>query len=74
MIAIELDPAQQNRLNVLAAAQGQDSAALARQVLLDYLDFQALPADSDAAWAEAAITLTPEFMSQDDWGDAAHGS
>jgi predicted transcriptional regulator len=74
MVAFNLDPVHQQRLDELARSQGQDGAALARQVLMDYLDFQALPSDSDEAWAEASIAMTPEFMAPEDWGESDHGS
>lgn len=69
MVAFNLDPVHQQRLDELARSQGQDGATLARQVLMDYLDFQALPSDSEEAWAEASIAMTPEFMDQEDWGE-----
>ena len=75
MVAIQLDSAQQQRLDELASLEGQDGAALARRVLVDYLDFHALPKDSDEAWAEASIAMTPEFMTHDeDWDETDHGS
>lgn len=64
MVAINLDPVHQQRLDELARSQGQDVSTLARQVLIDYLDFQALPSDSEEAWAEASIAMTPEFTDQ----------
>lgn len=70
MISIELDAAHQRRLYSLAQSQGQDGATLARRVLVDYLDFQALPADSDADWADASLALAPEVMSDDGWDEA----
>ena len=73
MIAIELDSKQQSQLNALAAAQGQDGVTLARRVLLEYLEFQALPADSDDTWANASVELTPEFMSDEKWDEPQHG-
>jgi len=69
MVAFNLDPVHQQRLDELARSQGQDGATLARQVLVDYLDFQALPNDSEEAWAEASVAMTPEFMDQEDWGE-----
>jgi predicted transcriptional regulator len=69
MVAFNLDPAHQQRLDELAHSQGQDGAALARQVLMDYLDFQDLPTDSERAWAEASVAMTPEFMDQEDWSE-----
>ena len=67
MVAFNLDSDHQQRLDDLARSQGQDGAALARQVLMDYLDFQALPNDLEEAWAEASVAITPEFMDQEDW-------
>ena len=57
MVSIQLDPAHERRLGELARGQGQDAAELARRVLVDYLDFQGLPKDSDDAWAEASARL-----------------
>jgi hypothetical protein len=74
MISIDLDAVHQARLNSLAAAQGEDGPSLARRVLLDFLDFSALPADSEAAWAEASVALSPEVMDQESWDDADHES
>ncbi|MEX2172813.1 MAG: hypothetical protein WD872_00540 [Pirellulaceae bacterium] len=74
MVAFNLDPARQQRLDELANSQGQDGATLARQVVMDYLDFQALPNDSEEAWAEASVAMTPEFMDQEDWDEPNHGS
>lgn len=74
MISIDLDPTHQQRLDSLAQSQGQDGATLARRVLIDYLDFQALPSDSDADWAEASIALTPEVMDEETWDDPGHES
>jgi hypothetical protein len=67
-------PIDEDRLHRLAVSQGQDEATLARRILLDYLDLQALPADLDDDWAEASIALAPEIMEQEDWGESTHGS
>jgi len=69
MVAFNLEPGHQKRLEELARSQGQDSAAFARKVLTDFLDFQALSTDSEEAWAEASVTMTPEFMEEEDWGE-----
>ncbi|MDX1947467.1 MAG: hypothetical protein SFU86_18850 [Pirellulaceae bacterium] len=74
MLSIALDPTHQQRLDALAHAHGQDGPTFARQVLLDYLDFQSLPGDTDAAWAEAAVALTPEIMPTENWDEPGHGS
>lgn len=74
MLSITLDPTHQQRLDELAQARGQDGPTLARQVLLDYLDFQALPSDADSAWAEAAVALTPEVLPPEKWDEPGHGS
>jgi predicted transcriptional regulator len=74
MVAFNLDPVHQQRLDELAQSKGQDGATLARQVLMDYLDFQVLPNDSEEAWAEASVAMAPEFMEPEDWGEAGHGS
>lgn len=69
VISIDLDPADQQRLDSLAQSQGQDGETLARRVLVDYLDFQSLPADSDADWADASVALAPEVMADDGWDE-----
>lgn len=74
MLSIDLDPAHQERLDKLAESQGQNADALARRIVLDYLDFQTLPTDSDDAWAEASVALTPEFVERESWGENGHGS
>ncbi len=68
-LTVELDPAQEQRLDALARSQGEDRATLARRILLDYLDFQSLPNDTDEAWAEASVAMAPEFMDPEDWGE-----
>jgi predicted transcriptional regulator len=67
MVAVILDQDHERRLQELAAARGQDAAALAGQVLSDYLDFQSLPADTDDQWAEVSVRLVPEFMGSEQW-------
>lgn len=62
MLTIELDPADQKRLEKLALARGEDEASLARRILLDFLEFQAIPETADAAWAAASVALAPEIM------------
>ncbi len=74
MVVIELNPTQQQRLEELAKSQAQDAATFARRVLSDYLDFAALPAESDEVWAEASVALAPEVMGQESWGESDHGS
>jgi predicted transcriptional regulator len=74
MISIELDHEAQARLDKLARLRGQDGAALARLILLDYLDFHALPQDSKEAWAEASAALTPEIIEPEDWQPDDHES
>ena len=69
MLAVELDPSQQQRLNALAKLQGEDGPSLARRILLDYLDFQAVPQDTEGAWAEASVAMTPEFMEAENWDE-----
>jgi predicted transcriptional regulator len=74
MVAIELDSVHQERLDKLAEAQGQDKATLARRIIEDYLDFEAMGGDSEEAWAQASIALTPEIMGPEDWNEPDHGS
>ena len=71
-MTIDLDAATRQRLDDLARSQGQDAPALARRILLDYLDFQALPADSAEDWAAASVALAPEAMDPSDWNDSSH--
>lgn len=74
MVAFNLDPAHQQRLDELAKSRGQDGPELARQVLIDFLDFQALPEDSEEAWAEASVKMAAEFAEPEDWDQPDHGS
>jgi predicted transcriptional regulator len=74
MVAFSLDPIHQQRLEEIARSQGQDGAMIARQVVIDYLDFLALQGDSEEAWAEASIALAPEIMEPEDWDEPRHGS
>jgi predicted transcriptional regulator len=74
VVSVQLDPDHQARLDELARSQGQDGASFAARILTDYLDFEALPKESDTAWAEASVALTPEVMDQEDWDQPDHGS
>jgi predicted transcriptional regulator len=74
MVSIELDQNEQQRLDQLAASEGQDAASFARRILLDYLDFQALPNEPDGVWAEASVIMAAEIMEPEDWDDCDHGS
>jgi hypothetical protein len=74
MVAIELDESHLQQLNQLAKSEGEDGAALARRVLMDFLDFQALPDDSEADWAEASVALAAEFAEPECWDEPGHGS
>jgi predicted transcriptional regulator len=74
VVTIELDSVAQERLDGLARLQGQDSSTLARRILLDYLDFQALPPDTAEDWAAASIALSPEVLEDSGWDDLTHDS
>ncbi len=69
MVSIHLDPIHEKQLGELAKSQGQDAADLARRVLIDYLDLQSLPHESDGQWAEASVALTPEVIDNDPWDE-----
>ena len=64
MVSIQLDAAHEKRLDELAKGRGQDAADLASHIVVEYLDFQTLPTDSDQQWGEASVALTPEIMDQ----------
>ena len=72
MITIQLPPEQERRLGELAAAQGENAAALAQRVVRDFIAFNDLPSDSADDWAEAAMKLAPEVFAAEEWseGDA----
>lgn len=75
MVTIELDHAHIARLEQLARSKGQDASAVARQIVVDFLDFQLLPEDRESDWAEASVALSPEVMGLDSWNeDDSHGS
>jgi predicted transcriptional regulator len=75
MVSVELDTVREQRLRDLAESRGQDAASLARSVLEDYLDLEALPADAEEAWAEASIALAGEVLDDETWnGGPDNGS
>jgi hypothetical protein len=74
MVAINLDQAHLDQLDLLAKSQGQQATELARRIIVDFLDLESLPADTDADWAEASVQLTQEVMGEDSWDDNSNGS
>jgi hypothetical protein len=75
MITIDLDVDHEKRLRELARAEGNDAVAVARRILSDYLDFHAIPAESDEAWAEASVALAAEILPSERWKKSdEHGS
>jgi len=69
MVAVQLDQHREEFLGRLARAEGAEPAEVARRVLEDYLDFQTLPKDDVADWAEASAALTPEIMGDENWDE-----
>ncbi|MGA2621105.1 MAG: hypothetical protein ABSF26_26065 [Thermoguttaceae bacterium] len=69
MVAVQLDQGREEVLEQLARAEGARPADIARRVLEDYLDFQSLPKDDVADWAEASAALAPEVMGDENWDD-----
>jgi hypothetical protein len=67
MVTIQLENAQEERLRALAANEGHDAAELARRVIEDYLDFQAMSHDTPEQWAEASAAMTCEFLGPEEW-------
>ena len=68
MVSVDLDPDHESRLSELARAQGEDAAFLARRILMDYLDFEALPEkEDDRVWATASVAMAAKFMEPEDW-------
>ena len=67
MVRVQLDAAHELRWRELAESRGQDVAALAKSVLKDYLDLEALPPDKEEDWAEASARLAGEVLGEDDW-------
>ena len=61
MVAVQLDQGREEALDQLARAEGAKPADIVRRVIEDYLDFQSLPKDDAAEWAEASTALTPEI-------------
>ena len=57
MVAIQLDQGREEVLEQLARAEDAKPADIVRRVLEDYLDFQSLPKDDAADWAEASARL-----------------
>ena len=69
MVAIELDQNREKLLDQLARSEGAKPADIARRVIEDYLDFQSLPKDDAAAWADGSVALTPEIMGDENWDE-----
>jgi hypothetical protein len=69
MVAIELDQNRQELLVQLARSEGTKPADVARRVIEDYLDFQSLPNDDAAAWADGSVALAPEIMGDENWDE-----
>jgi hypothetical protein len=69
MVAVQLDQGREEVLDQLARAEGAEPADIVRRVLEDYLDFQSLPEDDCADWAEASARLTPEVMGPENWNE-----
>ena len=74
MVSIQLDPRHQECLDDLAKRRGENATDLARRIVVDYLDFQALPRDTEDDWADASVALTPEILDQETWESETHGS
>jgi predicted transcriptional regulator len=72
MISVNLDSTHQRQFDELAAAVGEDSGSLARRIIMDYLDFQALPFDSEEEWSAASTALASEVMAEENWDDDAN--
>jgi len=69
MVAVQLDHDREQLLEQLARAEGAQPADIVRRVLEDYLDFQSLPEDDVADWAEASAALAPEIMGDENWDE-----
>ncbi len=69
MVAVQLDQHREELLEQIARAEGAEPADIVRRVLEDYLDFQSLPKDDEADWAEASAALTPEIMGDENWDE-----
>lgn len=69
MVAVQLDQDREELLNRLARAEGAPPAEIVRRVLEDYLDFQSLPKDDAAYWAQASVALAPEIMGDEYWDE-----
>jgi predicted transcriptional regulator len=67
MVTIQLDNAHEERLRALAAGEGRDAAELARRVIEDYLDFQAVSHATPEQWAEASVAMASEFLAPEEW-------
>ena len=54
MVAIQLKPDAEERLQAIASAEGQTVKQVAERILEDYLALQNLPDATDADWAQSA--------------------
>ena len=77
MIAVHLEPAEQARLEALAAERGETAEQAAGRLLAERLGQLADAANSgwtdlsDDEWADAATRLAAECLPPEDWGDIA---
>ena len=75
MITLQIDLADQERLEELAKRQGCDVSQLASHIIEAYLDAQAWSRDSAEQWAEASTALAAEIFAEESWpdGESADG-
>ncbi|MEX0612121.1 MAG: hypothetical protein WD738_17980 [Pirellulales bacterium] len=76
MITLQLDLANEQRLEALAKRQGRDVSQVASHIIEAYLDAQTWGKDTAEQWAEASTALTGEIFAEETWtdGESAHGS
>jgi hypothetical protein len=70
MLAVHLEPEDEQRLARLAADRGETVEAIVRRFVVDQLNSLDWPEDSEADWAKSSVSMAAKFLPKEDWEDA----
>jgi hypothetical protein len=73
MIAVRLDPRDEERLGRLAAEHGETVEQTVRRFLLDRLYEEGWSDVTDEEWAKSCESMAAEILPNEDWSDVAPG-
>ncbi len=74
MLAVHLDPQDEQRLAKLAAARGETVEATVRRFVIDRLHEEGWSELSDDEWAMSCEAMTAEVLPDEDWSDSSEGT